>query len=862
MKVGLQIMKKMTLIPLTLIAGVLAIGYASSAKSNLKEAKAVDPVTYIEMNSSAFTNWTDDAGDFADKNATFWDENHHFNALDTFFRGETKGDWQGTLTLKTWTQYTQYIYFTWGGANNGLENKPTLEIHCGSYTFTMENDTFSGNPMLLRYFKIPDEQYALLDQENGFDMYINLIDQRPGADYGFHNFGYLHVNQTEEQVGDAMRYYLNHIQLVEVNDYNPRNIFGHYLANADLKKVFLKTASNIDENFDSKTNFLNHWYLDVNYDNFEVLDRYPDELLSIYEYRSGADYSTMPFNKTGSSFFRGYRENGQGYVASDNPIYRFKSRPFVLGGTGLVSIKMAGKSASLHVIDAETQEDLAWADLRTFNLNGDEKSQYLGFNTVTMVRHYINLSEYLGKTIQLALADVYSDQWASSYFDELITNYESYPSFDIDTTSQQCGEGLQDVAHMYYFDQYIASTHIDNDSNGLKYKLPKEDVTTVDETPIYNAYKFLKHYYSALRSPDNEFNYAKASEETKQQIVNEYLALDSDAQQIVNKSTDLQYNQEFSNEWYRKGVTASNEISTSFSALVDEYETFTVTFASNGGSGSMTNVAIKGEYSLPQCGFTAPEGKAFAGWKVGSDEEIKQPGDKIAVTADVTITAQWKIAVFTVTFNSNGGAGTMENVEVNEGEQLTLPTCTFIAPEGKEFDCWIIKNELYAAGDKVDIVSDTEVFAKWKKISVIEDSYTISFDSNGGTGEMADVTDVEGDYTLPSCTFIAPEGQEFDCWLIGSEQYQVGQIIDVNSDLTLVASWKDSETTPVDPVDPVDPIDPVDPEPEPQPEPEPEQPEKKGCGGSILSASILISSVSLLTVLLIVIKKNEEFKNN
>ena len=856
-------MKKLTLIPLALMVGALAIGFASNHKVS-KEAHATDMTTYIEMSSSAFTDWTDDAGTFEGVEAKFWDDEHYFNALDTFFCGERKETLTGSLTLKSWTQYSQYIYFTWGGAQD-LDDNVYLEFHFGEYTATQLNNTFSENRMLLRYFKIPDDKYALLDHDNGFTMYIKLVDNRT-KDYGFHNFGYLHVNQTEEQVGDAMRYYLNNIKLSNAN--NPKGVYGHYLANADLRAVFLKAASNIDENFESKSSFVNHWYLDVNYDNFAELDRHADQALSVADYRSGVDFSTMPFNKTGSSFFRGWRESGEGYVASDTPKYRFMSRPFVLSGTGLVSIKMAGRSASLHVIDTETQTDLAWADLRSFNLTGDEKSQYLGFNTVTMVRHYINLSPYLGKTIQLALADVYDEQWASSYFDELITNYNSYPTFGIDLTSQQCGEGLQDVAHMYYFDQYIASTHIDNDPNGLKYSKSKEEVTTVDESPIYEAYKFLNHYYFSLRSPANEFNIGNASVETKRQIVKEYLALSADAKTIVDGSKDLQYNYEFTNEWYRKAVSTGNNVSVTMSPLVEEYRQFNVTFASNGGTGSMLDVEIKGDYTLPACGFTAPSGQEFAGWKVGTDDTVRQPGYVINVTADVVITAQWQDAQpvkFVITFNANGGTGSMSNMEVTEGQQLELPACTFTAPSGKQFDCWVIRNTRYAVGEKVDIISNTEVFAWWKNIPVT--TYVVSFSANGGTGTMDALPVNENQsYTLPACGFTAPEGKEFAGWKVNGEGDLLleGAVITITADTSLVAIWQDVTPVNPDPVtpDPVNP-DPVDPQPQPQPEvdPEPEvepTPEKKGCKSSITAASIIISLLSLTGAGLLVFKKKEK----
>ena len=858
-------MKKVLFVPLTALVGALTIGYVSSHKS-YQSLKADEMITHIEMNADAFTDYSEEKGSFANADATFWGENYSFNALEPFFRGESAEGWTGSLTLKSWKQYTQFIRFQWGGAHN-IEDQIYLEIHYGEYSTVVFNDTFSENPLMMDYFKIPDEQFALLDKTNGFDMYIKLVDNRSN-DYGFHNFGCLYVNQNEEEVSNAMRYYLNHINLTDTREWklnNSKTIYNYYLNNDHLKSVFLKTVNNADEDFEDINAFLNHWYIDVNYGNNAADARHIDSVLSNRAIRDG---SNMQYNPTGGSYFAGWYDAPYGFIASDYPTYRFVSRPFVLGGTGLVSIKMAGRSASLHVIDAETQQDLAWADLRTFSTAGEESKQYLGFNTVTMVRHYINLSEYLGKKIQLAIADVYQDNWAASYFDELITNYETYPTFGIDGLLQDLGLGL-DKTYSYYFDQYIASTHIDNDPNGLKYVKGKEEVTNVDESSIYQAYKLLKHYYSALRSEAVGFSYENATVEVRKELFDEYFALDAEARLIFDNSKDFKVSL-FDEEWHKRMADVSSKISASFSAIIDEFQAFSVTFNANGGSGNMDATSAKGDYPLPQCGFTAPEGQEFAGWKVNNTGDLLAPGTAINVTENVEIFAQWKekqVVKYTVSFNANGGTGTMSNIEVVQGEQLTLPACTFTAPENKEFDCWIIRNDLYKVGDKVDINVDTEVFAKWKNIKAVEESYTVSFSANGGSGTMNDVTDVKGDYTLPQCGFTAPEGQEFDCWLIADEKYQPGDVVNINSDTQITALWKDKQGSNPGPV--TSSSEPTSSEPIEQSsesvsqtsEQEPEQPaSSNGCGGSILATTSLLFASSLIAVLGLAINKKKSIK--
>lgn len=56
----------------------------------------------------------------------------------------------------------------------------------------------------------------------------------------------------------------------------------------------------------------------------------------------------------------------------------------------------------------------------------------------------------------------------------------------------------------------------------------------------------------------------------------------------------------------------------------------------------MASVTVKaGEsYTLPACGFTAPEGKQFKAWSVNGKELAA--GEKITVNGNVKITAVWE----------------------------------------------------------------------------------------------------------------------------------------------------------------------------------------------------------------------------
>jgi len=85
---------------------------------------------------------------------------------------------------------------------------------------------------------------------------------------------------------------------------------------------------------------------------------------------------------------------------------------------------------------------------------------------------------------------------------------------------------------------------------------------------------------------------------------------------------------------------------------------FTVTFQANGGSGTMKPITVDCGKSvkLPKCGFTAPKGKEFAGWKIGS--KTYAAGKSYVPKNHVTVTAQWK------THTHSGGSASCEKQPV------------------------------------------------------------------------------------------------------------------------------------------------------------------------------------------------------
>ncbi len=167
---------------------------------------------------------------------------------------------------------------------------------------------------------------------------------------------------------------------------------------------------------------------------------------------------------------------------------------------------------------------------------------------------------------------------------------------------------------------------------------------------------------------------------------------------------------------------------------------------------------------------------------------------------NITVTVSTPSApTYTVSFDANGGTGTMADVTGIPGE-YTLPACTFGAPSGQQFKAWRVGGIEKAVGDKITVTANTTVTAVWENIPAL--TYTVSFVANGGTGTMADVIGISGEYTLPACTFGAPSGQQFKAWKVGGIEKAVGDKITVTADTTVIATWENINVSPSNPDNP------------------------------------------------------------
>ncbi len=149
-----------------------------------------------------------------------------------------------------------------------------------------------------------------------------------------------------------------------------------------------------------------------------------------------------------------------------------------------------------------------------------------------------------------------------------------------------------------------------------------------------------------------------------------------------------------------------------FYYVLEASETYTISFDSNGGSGIMDNVSAGGQYTLPESTFTAPTGKAFAGWKANNEGDAIAVGDKYTVSADTTFYAQWANS-YSVTY-TGGENGTGSYVDSNKPEgTYTLPAFEDLtgitANSGYQFYNYSVNGETKYPDDEITLSGDTSI---------------------------------------------------------------------------------------------------------------------------------------------------------
>jgi uncharacterized repeat protein (TIGR02543 family) len=220
--------------------------------------------------------------------------------------------------------------------------------------------------------------------------------------------------------------------------------------------------------------------------------------------------------------------------------------------------------------------------------------------------------------------------------------------------------------------------------------------------------------------------------------------------------------------------------------------TYTVTWNANGGT--VTPASNSGTSGTV---VTAPTptrtGYSFNGWYTASSGGtlVVNGGASYTITSTVTLYAQWTANTYTVSYNANGGTGAPTSQTKTHDVALTL-TLSTPTRTGYTFSSWNTAangtGTYYASGASYTANASVTLYAQWTP-----NTYTVSYDANGGTGAPTSQTKTHDVALTLSSTVPTRTGYTFVTWNTAingtGTSYSPGSSYTTNAGATLYAQW-------------------------------------------------------------------------
>lgn len=251
--------------------------------------------------------------------------------------------------------------------------------------------------------------------------------------------------------------------------------------------------------------------------------------------------------------------------------------------------------------------------------------------------------------------------------------------------------------------------------------------------------------------------------------------------------------------------------------------TYTVQYAGNGHTGGSTansSHTYDSAKALTANGFTKT-GYTFAGWSTSPSGSVSYSNGQSVKNlrntqgATITLYAVWKPNNYTVSYNANGGTGSMSASTATYNSNFQTRKNTFTRTgytfngwneqaDGKHPEQWGLSNSgVYESGKywKWTYAKSITLYAQW-----VANKYTVTYDANGGTGSMSASTATYDEYFITTKNGFEKTGYTFVGWneqadgkhpeqwgLTNSGVYESGKSWKWKyaKSITLYAQWKD-----------------------------------------------------------------------
>jgi len=231
--------------------------------------------------------------------------------------------------------------------------------------------------------------------------------------------------------------------------------------------------------------------------------------------------------------------------------------------------------------------------------------------------------------------------------------------------------------------------------------------------------------------------------------------------------------------------------------------TYTITYDGNSNTGgtapspqTKTNdVALT---LASNTGNLVRTGYTFAGWNtaangLGTDYAA---GASYTTNASATLYAKWTANTYGVTFSANGG-GTPSPTNTLVTYGSTYGTLATVSRTGYTFSGWFTApsgGTQITSGTTVAITSVQTLYAQWTA-----NSYTVSFNANGGDTPSPASMSVTYDSTYGTLATVMRAGYTFNGWFTaasGGTQITSGTTVAITAAQTLYAQWTEDVKLP------------------------------------------------------------------
>ncbi len=242
----------------------------------------------------------------------------------------------------------------------------------------------------------------------------------------------------------------------------------------------------------------------------------------------------------------------------------------------------------------------------------------------------------------------------------------------------------------------------------------------------------------------------------------------------------------------------TGKVITSKTISVEIGPNYNVYYNSNGGIGAPSSQTKPYGVTL-ELSNTKPTrtGHKFKGWSTSSTATVATylPGESYTANSGTTLYAVWEKETYDVYYNANEGTGAPSTQTKYYGTTLTLsdkePTRT-----GYTFLGWSTdrnaESAVYDAGGSYTDNTSATLYAIWKI-----NTYTVTYDANGGTGAPSAQIKTYGQPLILSSEIPALLGHIFLGWsknsIATTADYKAGEEYSENDNAVLYAVWESDE---------------------------------------------------------------------